>query len=482
MAQDISKPDTMLTEMPCGLGIERPKRSCCHRIQPRERVGYLQVQAAVRRRVGFRRQSYAFDAPRQRLVAQAPEGSSITERGPSYGRVSPPPPVHRLLVSVPRAPPSFSDFPAATYVGKRSFPWIAVDLKVHGQGTGAYAAGMWEGKRRQAGLLAELIEWQEDLWWRRTGSRIVLVNVPVGWGRTTALNRFQAEVTRREDAPVSLIVRIDGLNLPDDAASQSVLLRERLVSAAKPRPAREPEGHLKAVELLGLDEPGGQVQLGLEIGGLFLSGLTAGISLLLAGLAVGAAQKVWDTSSAGEDGELARAARALAAVSVHVPVTVVIDDADCMDQAVAIRLAENLTARWNSQVLVIAAVEPGSRLASALASQVLQRMAAGLVHTTEADPDMGYSSRLELARQLLPSLPDAGARRIAQRTASFAEVFNIAAAPRLADAARQRRRRSNSGSRRRSKRAADPFNPVCASGRNRLGRRARPHCSGRPSP
>ena len=46
---------------------------------------------------------------------------------------------------------------------------------------------------------------------------------------------------------------------------------------------------------------------------------------------------------------------------------------------------------------------------------------------------MGYESRLELARQLCPSLPDAAARRIAQRTATFAEVFTVAAAPRLAD-------------------------------------------------
>ena len=42
-------------------------------------------------------------------------------------------------------------------------------------------------------------------------------------------------------------------------------------------------------------------------------------------------------------------------------------------------------------------------------------------------------SRLELARQLCPDLPDAGARRIAQRATTFAEVFTVAAAPRLAE-------------------------------------------------
>jgi hypothetical protein len=99
----------------------------------------------------------------------------------------------------------------------------------------------------------------------------------------------------------------------------------------------------------------------------------------------------------------------------------------------AVTLVENLTARQGSQVLIIAVVDPDSTLPGALRSQVRRGLTSRLVHDAEADPDMGYGSRLELARQLCPNLRDAGARRIAQRTTTFAEVFTVAAAPRLGE-------------------------------------------------
>jgi len=62
------------------------------------------------------------------------------------------------------------------------------------------------------------------------------------------------------------------------------------------------------------------VQLGLGVGGLFASGPGMAVGLLLGSLAVTAAGNAWDVSVAGEQGGLARAARALAAVSVAAPV------------------------------------------------------------------------------------------------------------------------------------------------------------------
>jgi hypothetical protein len=47
---------------------------------------------------------------------------------------------------------------------------------------------------------------------------------------------------------------------------------------------------------------------------------------------------------------------------------------------------------------------------------------------------MGYKSRADLARELCPDLPAAAARRIARRTATFAEVFAAAGSARLAGA------------------------------------------------
>jgi hypothetical protein len=85
----------------------------------------------------------------------------------------------------------------------------------------------------------------------------------------------------------------------------------------------------RAAQLLGLDQLSGQARLGLSVGGLFFSGLTTQVSLLLAGLA------------AGQDGALARTARAVAAVSVSAPVVVIVDDADCLDRALAVTMVEN---------------------------------------------------------------------------------------------------------------------------------------------
>jgi tetratricopeptide (TPR) repeat protein len=284
---------------------------------------------------------------------------------------------------------------------------------------------MGGGSGRHAELAAELGEWWEDLWQRHIGSRVVLVKVPARWGRSTVLDCFAAGITGHEDAPVTLTVRVSGQDLRGETIGiQAEKLRACLAGAARRH---------RVAELLGLDELSGQVGLGLGVGGFFFSGLTAGVSFLLAGLVVGAAGKAWDGSPAGQDGALARTARAVAAVSVSAPVVVIIDDADCLDGGLAVTLVENLTGRCDGQVLIIAAVDLGSALATALTTRVRYGLTEGLVYVAEADPDMGFESRLELARQLCPSLPDAAARRVAQRTTTFAEVFSVAAAPRLAE-------------------------------------------------
>jgi hypothetical protein len=103
-------------------------------------------------------------------------------------------------------------------------------------------------------------------------------------------------------------------------------------------------------KFLGLDRFGGAVQLGLGAAGLFVSGLAAGVGFLVAGVVIAGAGKSWDDSPAGQDGAVARAARAVAATSLRVPVVVIIDDADLLDHRLALTLVENLVDRWGSQV------------------------------------------------------------------------------------------------------------------------------------
>jgi tetratricopeptide (TPR) repeat protein len=282
---------------------------------------------------------------------------------------------------------------------------------------------MWDAPFRQAAVAEELTEWWEDLWQRDTGSRVVLAEVPPGWGRTTVLDHFAAVVSR-DDAPVSLLVRINGKDLPEEAGMQALALRRCLAEAG---------GRHRVAELLGLDRLDGVVQLGLGVGSLFVSGLAAAVSFLVAGMAMGAAGKAWDDGPAGQEGALARTARAVAALSVSAPVTVIADDADSLNPDLALTLMENLVARHNGQVLVVAAVDPGGDLAAELTSRARLGLIEGLVHTAEADPDMGYQSRVDLAHALCPRLPDAMARRIARRTLTFADVFAVTAGGRLSE-------------------------------------------------
>ena len=139
------------------------------------------------------------------------------------------------------------------------------------------------------------------------------------------------------------------------------------------------------------------------------------------------------TAPAGQDGALARTARAVAETSVQVPAVVIIDDADWLDEGLAVTLIENLAARHDGHVLVVAAVDPGGSLQKALVSRARQGITEGLVHVADADPDMGYEPRADLVRELCPHLPDAAVRRIGRATATFADVFAVASAPRLAE-------------------------------------------------
>jgi hypothetical protein len=267
----------------------------------------------------------------------------------------------------------------------------------------------------------ELAEWREDVA-ERIGSQVVLVAVPPGWGRSAVLRQFAA-VAVGDDGPITLVAVISG-DLPPGRAVQAQALREAITAFS---------GEPRVIRLLELDTTAGQMQLGLGLGSLVVSGLAAAVSLLVASLTVTAAGNVWDGSPAGEAGGVARAARALARVSVSVPVVVVVvDDADCLDVGLALALIRGLAGRRDGQVLVVAAAAPGSDLVRTLTGEPGYEL-AGRVHRAEADPQMGYAARAELAAELLPGLPAAGAERIARRTATFAEVFAVADSGRLAE-------------------------------------------------
>jgi tetratricopeptide (TPR) repeat protein len=282
---------------------------------------------------------------------------------------------------------------------------------------------MWGAEGRHLRVAQELVEWWEDLWQRGIGSQVVLLEVPDGWGQYLVLDHL-AGVADGDSGPVTLVVRVDGRALPEERGLQAAVLRDWLMQAGVRH---------RVAELLGLDRADGVVQAGLGVGGLFVSGPAGALAFLLAGVAVGAAGKMWDDSPAGQDGALARAARSVAAVSESLPVVVIIDHAGDLDEDLALALVDALVSRHGGQVLVVAAVAPGSGLVEALTSRSWYGLLAGRVQHGDVDPDMGFASRLALAADQLPALPPTAARRIAARTRTLAEVLAVSGAGRLAE-------------------------------------------------
>ena len=196
------------------------------------------------------------------------------------------------------------------------------------------------GSGRHRAAAEELAEWWEDLCERGIGSQVVLLAVPPGWGRSAVLEKFRA-LAEGDAGPVALAAAVDG-NLPPGRAVQAAALRDALTAVSQ-----QP----RLIRLLELDTVPGRVQLAVGLGGLLVSGPAAAAALLVASLAATAAGNAWDTSPAGAQGAVARAARELARVSVSVPVAVIVDDADCLDPGLAVTLIRGLAGRRDGQAL-----------------------------------------------------------------------------------------------------------------------------------
>ena len=268
---------------------------------------------------------------------------------------------------------------------------------------------------RQEAAAAELARWWDGLRQPGAGPRAVLLEVPAGWGRTAVLDQLAGVAGRAAD-PAGLVARIGGRSLPGRPGAQALALQDLVLDSGVRR---------RAAGMLCAGWPAGTARLGAL--SLFTSGMAAAGALLQRGLSAAAARDP-DDSPAGRNGPVARAAHALAAVSARVPAAVLVDDADCLDPALALTLVESMIDHRDSRVLVVAAVAPRSDLPAALTSRARYGPTASRVHRADADPRMGYASRADLAAELCPRLPAAAARQLARQTQTLAEVFAAARA------------------------------------------------------
>jgi hypothetical protein len=113
-------------------------------------------------------------------------------------------------------------------------------------------------------------------------------------------------------------------------------------------------------------------------------------------------------------------------------VLVIIDNADRLDQDLALTMISNLAERFDGQVMVVVVTRPDSPMAAALSSPDRYAL-LGRVQNADADPDMGEEARADVAGDMCPWLARATVERIARRTRTFTDVFAVASAGRLAD-------------------------------------------------
>ena len=265
---------------------------------------------------------------------------------------------------------------------------------------------------RQRAAATELAQWWGGIRHGGIGSHAVLLAGPPGWGRSTVLDQLP-EMIAGADAPISLVVRINGRSLPDGSGPQAQALRDGLLHA---------EVRRQAAVLLCASRQRGAGRLGRSA-----CSIRHGRDDLGAGGRPGGGRRgqAADDFPAAENGAAARAARVVAAVSASAPALVVIDDADYLEPGLAVTVIENLIDHDDSRVLVVAAVDLGSDLATALTSRAKYGPTAGRVHRADTDPRMGCRSRAELASELSPHLT-AEAERLARQTRTFAEIFAAA--------------------------------------------------------
>jgi hypothetical protein len=272
-----------------------------------------------------------------------------------------------------------------------------------------------------AQAFAVALEWWEDLVAGRGGSQVVFVPAPMGWGRTWLLKRL-GKAVRAWPEPTR-VVEITGRDATGRGSGEQIEWLSRVAAEAE---ALDGPGRA----LLGVDRPARAAGLGLDLLGLFVTGVTAQVGVLLASIGWGAAVEAFDRSDAGPTARAGQLGAVIARVSAGLPVAVLIDDADLLDVRVTLALMRALVERVDGQVLVVAAVDPeDSELTAKLSDPAGFLAFQGRVHRLEVTAAMEVLDRLRLIGELAPAWPPSGRERLATRAQTFREVFKVLALP-----------------------------------------------------
>jgi len=226
-------------------------------------------------------------------------------------------------------------------------------------------------------------------------------------------------VSCREDI-LAVGILLAGSLAPEGPMLRAAWLPRELVSAIERTPMRA---------LLGLDTFRGVLERSVSTADAFglLGGRAGSVAAFLG-------QVVADALHGREAAEASRATAQAARLGLRVarfsadqlPVVLAVDDAECFDGPLLDRFVTGLIEAVHGRVLVVVACDPGDPNAHELLRSGRLGTAADRIHRMEVDPVMKYDHRLALAQELVPEWPPVALERLADRTGTYAQVFEVA--------------------------------------------------------
>jgi hypothetical protein len=271
-------------------------------------------------------------------------------------------------------------------------------------------------------LVDHVIEWVEDIVGverESIGSRNLIVTAPPRWGRTAVLDRTAAILEDRiteTGFPVD-VLRIDGNVGLVGVGAQAVELT-RVIGRASPAQ--------KAAGVLVGETGRERIARALDV--TDVTQVVGGRGWAVANLVAGIVLSYRRREAANELDALERACRRSARrTAVDRTTVVLIDDIDALDPRAVDRILRGLVEHPHGRVCTIAAADPdGPTVAWAREKRY------GLIDTRtrllSRSTTMDVDERLALAAALLPDWSTDACRRLADRTGTFADILEAAAA------------------------------------------------------
>ena len=264
-------------------------------------------------------------------------------------------------------------------------------------------------------VLDELLEWWLDCIGGNIESRLLLLEAPHDWGKTTLLTQFEDHISESESDV--WLVSIDATSTPPDSG----LLIKYLDKASGKDPAVD-----LAADLLTLDTPEGAATLAAGIAALTISPALAGPLGLAVAMGLGAERAIRSKLYPDLEGLARRAGGRLARASLEAPVVLVLDAAEEMEPSIADGFLSGAIDHKSSRVLAVVAAAPNSELVSRLTSRQRFDLVSQRFRRLEVtNASMSANDRRELCRQLAPFWPESVVDRLVVRTRTFAEVRRL---------------------------------------------------------